>query len=63
MAVGREGGARRRASPVVGDVVTSAREREREEPTRQGLGDGAERAREGLRTERASEEGKAATRA
>lgn len=65
---GRGGGARRRASLGVDYVVTSAREREREEPTRQGLGDGAERAREGgsqRESERANERtrrGKAATR-
>lgn len=42
--VGCGGGARRRAFQGVGYVFTSAREREREEPT----GDGAERGREGV---------------
>lgn len=53
---GRGGGARGRASRGVGYVVTSAREREREEPTRLGLGDGVERASEGG-CERAFERG------
>lgn len=44
---GSGGGTRGRASRGVGYVVTSAREREREEPTRQGLGDGADRTSEG----------------
>lgn len=61
---GRGGGARGRASRGVSYVVTSAREREREEPSRPGLGGRGRESEAG--SERASVQarrGRAATRA